>query len=111
MGTFLNPSPEREQTRYPHNTLTDGSTAGDALFKSAATRVHGVVGQQVHTGVVLVGETGLLIWREFTETDGSKLTKAQQSLDHIYTETTVIVVNKPWRSHTTRFESLAILCF
>ena len=59
-----------------YNTLADGPTADDALLKSAATRVHGVVGQQVHAGVVLVGETGLLIWRELVESDGREITKA-----------------------------------
>ena len=111
VATFSNPSPERKQTCCANDTLSNGSTAGDALFKSFATGVHGIGGQQVHTGIVLVGKTGLLIRCEFAESDGLKLTKAQQPLDHIHTETTVIVVNKPWRSHTPRFNSLVLLYF
>jgi len=111
VATFSNPSPERKQTCCANDTLSNGSTAGDALFKSFATGVHGIGGQQVHTGIVIVRKMGLFIRCEFAESDGLKLTKAQQTLDQIHTETTVIIVNKPWRSHTPRFDSLVSLYF
>jgi hypothetical protein len=63
----------------------------------------------MHTIIVAVGEARLLVRRKFAESNRIEFSPSQQPLDHIHTEPTVIVVNKPWYAHTHFIEIINII--